>query len=116
MGGISRRHFCGLTVGLASIPAGFSSNSAAAASARTVRLGDGALVPALGQGSWHLGQMRHPIDAEEEAMRVGISLGLTLIDTAEAYEYSLANRHIERDLLPWCLQHKLQRRCTRSTP
>ena len=22
-------------------------------------------------------------------------------------EYSLANRHIERDLLPWCLQHKL---------
>ena len=81
MGRISRRYFCGLAVGLASIPTDFSSNSAAAASARTVRLADGTLVPALGQGSWHLGQMRHPIEAEEEAMRVG--LGLTLIDTAE---------------------------------
>jgi len=96
MGGISRRYFCGLAAGLASIPADFSSNSAAAASARTVRLGDGTLVPALGQGSWHLGQMRHPIEAEEEAMRVGISLGLTLIDTAEAYGDGLAEEMIGR--------------------
>jgi hypothetical protein len=83
-------------MGLASIPADFSSNSAAAASARTVRLADGTLVPALGQGSWHLGQMRHPIEAEEEAMRVGISLGLTLIDTAEAYGNGLAEEMIGR--------------------
>ena len=96
MGGISRRYFCGLAVGLASIPADFSSNSAAAASARTVRLRDGTLVPALGQGSWHLGQMRHPIEAEEEAMRVGISLGLTLIDTAELYGGGLAEEMIGR--------------------
>ena len=96
MGGISRRYFCGLAVGLASIPADFSPNSAAAASVRTVRLGDGTLVPALGQGSWHLGQMRHPIEAEEEAMRVGISLGLTLIDTAEVYGNGLAEEMIGR--------------------
>ena len=96
MGGISRRHFCGLAAGLASIPAGSLFNSAAAASARTVRLGDGTLVPALGQGSWHLGQMRHPVEAEEEAMRVGISLGLTLIDTAELYGGGRAEEMIGR--------------------
>src|SRR5205807_3695538 len=48
--------------------------------ARTVRLPDGTTVPALGQGCWHLGQGRHPLAVEEEALRTGISLGMTLID------------------------------------
>jgi len=43
------------------------------------------IVPALGQGSWHLAQGRHPEAVEEEALRTGISLGITLIDTAELY-------------------------------
>ncbi len=46
---------------------------------------DGTIVPALGQGSWHLGQGRHPEVIEEEALRTGFSLGMTLIDTAEIY-------------------------------
>ena len=46
---------------------------------------DGIVVPALGQGSWHLGQGRHPAAAEEEALRTGISLGMTVIDTSEGY-------------------------------
>ena len=46
---------------------------------------DGAVVPALGQGSARLGQGRHPETVEEEALREGISLGMTLIDTAEIY-------------------------------
>jgi diketogulonate reductase-like aldo/keto reductase len=74
----------------------FATRDAAAASARTVPLPDGTLVPALGQGSWHLGQMRHPAEAEEEAMRVGISLGLTLIDTAEIYGGGRAEEMIGR--------------------
>src|SRR5271156_1902814 len=52
---------------------------------RTVKFRDGAIVPALGQGSWHLAQGRHPEAAEEEALRTGLSLGMTLIDTAEVY-------------------------------
>ncbi len=46
---------------------------------------DGTVVTALGQGSWHLAQGRHPATAEEEALRTGLSLGMTLIDTAELY-------------------------------
>ena len=53
--------------------------------ARTVKLPDGTIVPALGQGCWHLGQGRHPLAAEEEALRTGISLGMTLIDTSGNY-------------------------------
>jgi diketogulonate reductase-like aldo/keto reductase len=51
----------------------------------TVRLPDGTVVPALGQGAWHLGQGRHPSAVEEEAVRTGISLGMTLIDTSGNY-------------------------------
>ena len=42
-------------------------------------------MPAIGQGSWHLGQGRHPAAVEEEALRLGVSLGMRLIDTAENY-------------------------------
>ena len=52
---------------------------------RTVKLRNGAVVPAVGQGSWHLGQGRHPAALEEEALRTGISLGMTLIDTSGNY-------------------------------
>ena len=38
---------------------------------RTVKFRDGIIVPALGQGSWHLAQGRHPEPAEEEALRTG---------------------------------------------
>jgi diketogulonate reductase-like aldo/keto reductase len=52
---------------------------------RTVRFPDGTAIPALGQGAWHLGQGRHPLAVEEEAVRTGISLGMTLIDTSGNY-------------------------------
>jgi diketogulonate reductase-like aldo/keto reductase len=53
--------------------------------ARTVKLPDGTTVPPLGQGCWHLGQGRHPLAVEEEALRTGIALGMTLIDTSGNY-------------------------------
>ena len=53
--------------------------------ARTVKLPDSTTVTALGQGCWHLGQGRHPEAVEEEALRTGISLGMTLIDTSGNY-------------------------------
>jgi diketogulonate reductase-like aldo/keto reductase len=50
-----------------------------------VDLPSGETIPVLGQGTWHLGQGRHPRGQELEALRVGIDLGMTLIDTAEMY-------------------------------
>src|SRR6516165_8955290 len=52
---------------------------------RTVKLRDGRLAPALGQGSARLGKGRHPATEEEQALRAGLELGMTLIDTAELY-------------------------------
>src|ERR1700748_646187 len=52
---------------------------------RTVKLPDSTIVSALGQGSAALAQGRHPEVEEEEALRPGLSLGMTLIDTAEIY-------------------------------
>lgn len=52
---------------------------------RTVRLPDGTEVPALGQGTWKMGEGQRPRAEEVAALRLGIELGLTLIDTAEMY-------------------------------
>jgi len=65
--------------------------------ARTVRLADHTL-PALGQGCWHLGQGRHPPALEEEALRTGISLGMTLLDTSGNYGAGRSERLISHVL------------------
>lgn len=52
---------------------------------KTVRLPDGTTVQALGQGTWHMGEAASQRKAETDALRLGIDLGLTLIDTAEMY-------------------------------
>jgi diketogulonate reductase-like aldo/keto reductase len=99
---LSRREFNGLCAALgASLPAGammaaLSNRSALAAAARTVKFRDGTIVPALGQGSWHLAQGRHPAAVEEEALRTGISLGMTLLDTAEVYSGGRSEQLIGR--------------------
>lgn len=50
-----------------------------------VRLPDGVSVPALGQGTWHMGERGADRRAEAASLRLGLDLGLTLIDTAEMY-------------------------------
>ena len=52
---------------------------------RTVRLPDGEAVPVLGQGTWGMGENRSRRADEAAALRHGLDLGLTLIDTAEMY-------------------------------
>jgi diketogulonate reductase-like aldo/keto reductase len=52
---------------------------------RYVRLRSGERVPALGQGTWHMGENRRHAAEEEAALRLGIELGMRLIDTAEMY-------------------------------
>ncbi|WP_295462149.1 aldo/keto reductase [uncultured Pseudomonas sp.] len=53
--------------------------------AQTVRLPDGTTVPALGQGTWRMGENAALHRQEVSALRQGLDLGLTLIDTAEMY-------------------------------
>jgi len=52
---------------------------------RTVALPSGERVPVLGQGTWHMGEDRNRRAAEIAALKLGIDLGMTLIDTAEMY-------------------------------
>lgn len=52
---------------------------------RTVTLPGGEAVPALGQGTWYMGERRADAAREADALRLGIDLGMTLIDTAEMY-------------------------------
>lgn len=52
---------------------------------RSTKLSSGESVPVLGQGTWHLSEGRHPREEEMLALRVGLDLGMTLIDTAEMY-------------------------------
>lgn len=73
-----------------------SSNAAPTSVERTVKFHDGTVVPALGQGSWHLAQGRHPAAEEEEALRTGLALGMTLIDTAEVYSNGRSEELIGR--------------------
>ncbi len=52
---------------------------------KTVTLPDGALVPAIGQGTWFLGESQSTVQRESGAIGTGIDAGMTLIDTAEMY-------------------------------
>jgi diketogulonate reductase-like aldo/keto reductase len=52
---------------------------------KTVALPDGERVPALGQGTWRMGENKSAHADEVAALRLGVDLGMTLIDTAEMY-------------------------------
>ena len=108
---VSRREFNGLCLGLGSslspvsgLVATLPSGRALAATnadlsnikGHTVMFPNGTIVPAVGQGSWHLAQGRHPEPVEEEALRAGLSLGMTLIDTAEMYSDGRSEQLIGR--------------------
>lgn len=63
-----------------------------------VRFPNGTEVPALGQGAWHLGQDRHPVATEEEAVRAGLAAGMTLIDTSGNYGNGRSEEFLSRVL------------------
>jgi diketogulonate reductase-like aldo/keto reductase len=56
-----------------------------AAVVRSTTLPQGEAVPALGQGTWGMAEGKHSRDEEITALRTGLDLGMTLIDTAEMY-------------------------------
>ena len=52
---------------------------------RTVRLPSGKPIPVLGEGTWGMGEEPARRRAEIDALRLGLDLGMNLIDTAEMY-------------------------------
>ncbi|WP_322907313.1 aldo/keto reductase [Paenibacillus campi] len=52
---------------------------------QTVTLLDGTVLPAIGQGTWNMGDDHSRRAAEIAALQAGIEQGMTLIDTAEMY-------------------------------
>ena len=52
---------------------------------RQVTLRTGEKIPQLGLGTWHMGERGADRAAEAKAVRAGVDLGVTLIDTAEMY-------------------------------
>lgn len=52
---------------------------------KTVRMRTGQRVSALGQGTWNMGEKKKDRAEEIAALRLGVELGLSLIDTAEMY-------------------------------
>jgi diketogulonate reductase-like aldo/keto reductase len=97
MPGLTRRQ-----VGLSGAAAAVlgASGLARSASLPEVELPDHTRVPALGLGTWTLGQGRRPSAQEEAALRTGLSLGLTLIDTAEVYGGGQAEEMTRRAIGP----------------
>jgi diketogulonate reductase-like aldo/keto reductase len=55
-----------------------------------VTLPGGDTMPAYGHGTWHMGENRRHAGEEEASLRLGIELGVALIDTAEMYGNGVA--------------------------
>lgn len=54
-------------------------------SKKNVTFSDNIVLPAVGQGTWYMGEKASLRHQEVDALRAGIERGLTLIDTAEMY-------------------------------
>ncbi len=52
---------------------------------RTIALPDGETIPALGIGTWNMGEKRQKRADEIAALQTAVDLGMTVIDTAEMY-------------------------------
>ncbi len=64
-----------------------------------VVLPDGTTVPALGQGTWRLGERPDRAGVEAEAILAGIDAGMALIDTAEMYGDGATERFLGKTLV-----------------
>jgi diketogulonate reductase-like aldo/keto reductase len=63
---------------------------------KTIQFSDGTNVPALGQGTWKFGEGERDAAEEVAALRAGVELGMTLIDTAEMYGEGAAEEIVGR--------------------
>ena len=88
---------------------------------RTVPLPSGETVVVLGQGTWGMGEDRRRRAEEISALRLGLDLGMSLIDTAEMYAdggaeavvgEAISGRRAEVFLVSKVLPHHATRRGT----
>ena len=63
---------------------------------KTIQFSDGTNVPVLGQGTWKFGEGERDEAEEVAALRAGVELGMTLIDTAEMYGEGAAEKIVGR--------------------
>jgi diketogulonate reductase-like aldo/keto reductase len=63
---------------------------------KTITLPCGETVPAMGLGTWHMGERIGDPAAEARALSKGLDLGITVIDTAEMYGRGGAERVVAR--------------------
>lgn len=66
---------------------------------KTLQLSSGRAIPVLGQGTWHVGEKASQKQAEITALRLGMDLGMTLIDTAEMYGEGGAEKIVAEAIL-----------------
>src|SRR3954469_16335887 len=90
-------------------------------SVRTTPLPSGENIAVLGQGTWHMGEDSDRHAAEISALRLGLDLGMTVIDTAELYgsgaserlvAQAIEDRRDEAFLVSKVLPHHATRRGT----
>ena len=63
-----------------------------------VTLPSGETVPALGQGTWQMAETANRRAQEVEALRLGVELAMTLVDTAEMYGEGAAEKLVAEAL------------------
>jgi diketogulonate reductase-like aldo/keto reductase len=88
---------------------------------RRTRLPSGEPIPVLGMGTWHMAEDPDLRDEELTALRLGLDLGMSLVDTAEMYAgggaellvgEAIAGRRDEVFLVSKVLPHHATRRGT----
>jgi diketogulonate reductase-like aldo/keto reductase len=67
---------------------------------KTLQLRSGKEIPILGQGTWRMGEKASQKQAEIDALRLGLDLGLTVIDTAEMYGDGGAEKIVAEAIAP----------------
>lgn len=58
-------------------------------------------IPAIGMGTWYMGEGKQPYEQELYALRTGIEHGIQLIDTAEMYGEGLAEKLVGEAIKPF---------------
>lgn len=76
----------------------------------------GTSVPAIGQGTWYMGEDPGRKAAEVAALQQGIELGLNLIDTAEMYAEGGQKRSLAKPLPGAATGYFWSARSTRTMP
>lgn len=88
---------------------------------RSLKLSSGQFIPILGMGTWQMGENDRNRQSEIDALRHGLDLGLSLIDTAEMYgeggaeeviALAIANRRAEVFLVSKVYPHNASKRGT----